>query len=111
MNLYDIAIARKLSGGGGGGGSSDFSIAKVTITIAKSKANLSLPLIVGDSTVGTLMIASVDEVPTQTVNMPLYKGSLTIMPISVTGTVSTSGDCAYNYGQFNITGDCTITIS
>ena len=31
MNLYDIAIARKLSGNGGGGGSSDFSTAEVTI--------------------------------------------------------------------------------
>ena len=31
MNLYDIAIARKLSGGGGGGGSSDFTKAEVTI--------------------------------------------------------------------------------
>ena len=31
MDLYDIAVARKLSGGGGGGGSSDFSTAQVTI--------------------------------------------------------------------------------
>ena len=30
MNLYDIAIARKLSGGGGGG-SSDFSTATITV--------------------------------------------------------------------------------
>ena len=29
MDLYDIAVARKLSGGGGGGGSSDFK--KVTV--------------------------------------------------------------------------------
>lgn len=32
MNLYDIAIARKLSGGGGGGGGGDFSTAKVRIS-------------------------------------------------------------------------------
>lgn len=31
MNLYDIAIAKKLSGGGGGGGSSDFAVATVTV--------------------------------------------------------------------------------
>lgn len=31
MNLYDIAIARKLSGGGGGGGSSDFDKAIITV--------------------------------------------------------------------------------
>ena len=30
MDLYDIAVARKLSGGGGGGGSSDFPTAYVT---------------------------------------------------------------------------------
>lgn len=31
MNLYDIAIARKLSGGGGGGGSSDMYTAEVSV--------------------------------------------------------------------------------
>lgn len=37
MDLYDIAVARKLSSGGGGGGSSDLSTAEVTL-------NITLPL-------------------------------------------------------------------
>lgn len=32
MDLFDIAVARKLSGGGGGGGGSDFSTATVTMS-------------------------------------------------------------------------------
>lgn len=30
-DLFDVVVARKLSGGGGGGGSSDFSTAQVTL--------------------------------------------------------------------------------
>lgn len=33
MNLYDIAIAKNLSGGGGGGGGGDASIATVTFDV------------------------------------------------------------------------------
>jgi len=31
MNLFDVAVASKLSGGGGGGGSSDFDVKTLTI--------------------------------------------------------------------------------
>lgn len=94
----------------GGGGSSDFSTANVTLTIEAGKAQLLLPLIT-DIPSGALSIVSNPPVPTMIVNMPLYKGILNIVPISVTGTVSTSGACEYTNDQFIITGDCTITIS
>ena len=42
MDLYDIAVARKLSSGGGGGGSSDFYTAEVTLKLAPGQTTKSV---------------------------------------------------------------------
>ena len=112
MNLYDIAIARKLSGGGGGGGSSDFSTAEVTIT-NNSADYVELDLCYGYNDVvrGNTVEAGVelDENDSITVDAILYKGNFgTIAPML---NIVCTGGATYNDGVLKITGDCTITIS
>lgn len=123
MDLFDIAVARKLSGGsgGGGGGDSDFSTAQVTVTTTLSAVDLDQctcciesgelgegsPSAIGDI---SSLYGGQDASTTKTYNVPLYKGGC-IWSISNTN-VSISGDIVNIFGpMYYITGDCTITIS
>ena len=112
MNLYDIAIARKLSGGGGGG-SSDFSTAEVVIEQGFSpKMTMYLPICYETSRTSFAVAVQIEA--SDTVTAILYKGILVASPNLEEGAnVSVSGNCEYNseWQQFVITGDCTITIS
>lgn len=119
MDLFDIAVAKKLSGGGGGGGGgdSDFSLVQVTIyNNAQNGFRLMLPVLYG----GTQYMTSLDfediedGVP---VLVPLYKGQLKgvgaystdgyMFRLTGTGGVHSTwgGDGA------DITGDGTLTIA
>lgn len=95
MSLYDIAVARKLSGGGGGGGSCDFHKATVSVTasllgatvdvdfVQDSKPNFTkgpVPIqynggfvIDEDAGVSALPPTYVDSEETQTIELYLYK--------------------------------------
>ena len=110
MDLYDVAVARKLSsGGGGGGGSSDFSTAEVTI--GNSSANtIQMYLAYCDDEFGVSAITNLSRDDEREVIVPLYKGKADCWfdseNVETTGNITDEGD-----GYYTITGDCTITIS
>lgn len=115
MNLYDIAVAKKLSGGsGGGGGSSDFSTATVTVTSnGEHDLNSAVPIIVtmgGEE--GMICIPQIGQAESVPIKFVLFKGysdftfnELHLPDVAVTGNIE------YNDGMFSITGDGTITIT
>lgn len=128
MNLYDIAIAKKLSGGGGGG-SSDFSTAEVTLNLTLEGG--------GDRTIveTSMEVLSVDypdenfsyacsHLPSlnDICQVLMYRGIGYAESVGATdnldetwerivGTPVTSGGVNWNseLQQFEITGDGTIT--
>lgn len=111
-DLFDVVVARKLSGGGGGGGSSDFSTAEVTIVNNAEKAFvLHFPNIF-DNRISTILdSADIDGSPVDAV---LYKDACVITYTSdVTLNISVSGSATVVGGGRVViaTGDCTITIS
>ena len=114
MDLYDVAVARKLSSGvGGGGGSSDFSTAEVTIVGGQGLGSeVVLPIITemafGDYT--GIVSTELFESGIQTV--VLYQGhayadGVYISSVSGNATLTDEGKLKL----LDITGDCTITIS
>lgn len=117
MNLFELAVAKKLSGSGGGGGSSDFSVANVTVINHDTSPHaIELPVLLEAGTLNpkqpaVLFIASVGCEPGETVfKVPLYKGSCVYQsenfPIeSTTGGVQYEDDYV-----LYITGDGTITL-
>lgn len=120
-DLFDVVVARKLSGGGGGG-SSDFSTAEVTVVnsslfpIEPKRAVLScceanqlgegLPAMVYPS------VPTVGNGVTAKITVPLYKGSCawTSQPFGDTYSYTLAGDIDGSMGMYLITGDCTITV-
>ena len=112
MNLYDIAIAKKLSGGGGGGGG-DFTTATLTIISDGRKVDASLPMPVDAGTWGPDQPAFLWTFPQELVNgtytIVLFKGALYV-PMTIEGTEwTTDGNITeLGEGEFLITGNCTI---
>lgn len=122
MDLYDIAIAKKLAGGsgGGGGGSSDFTIAEVTVI--NNSANISNAVIITGcvavddenypTSVGQIQVDP-DRSGTK-YNYIMYKREATLLisagvntsTITVTGDYTTDG-----YGRYWVTGNCTVTLT
>ena len=108
MDLYDIAVARKLSSGGGGGGSSDFSTAEVTIT--GNNVDTCLPFCIDQGDMTALFVVRQTYFP-GTYEIALWKGAA-LIEIYNNATIETSGDIEdMSGGMYLITGDCTITIS
>lgn len=127
MDLYDIAIARKLSGGGGGGGSSDFSKAIVNV-IGNDKTIDFLPnTLESDAVIAVCVVDwgltaseddmhfNVDNTLTETFYI-LNNNYITAVSYdaptqnySVTGNAEVSSYSGTNIVK--IYGDCTITIS
>ena len=117
MDLYDVAVARKLSsGGGGGGGSSDFSMATMTM-INEIGASI-ICAYATDNVMGQQM----DSVWTMAntsgdYDVILYKGKNMAFDMDALGagvqhTISVTGNAQVLAEVFvEITGDCTITIS
>lgn len=108
-DLFDIVVARKLSGGGGGG-SSDFSTATVTVI---NNTNAPVPVYAPLATeYGEYKFSdsSAHVAPgTEILNVILYFGEGVI--VITNGNVSISGDAELEGSEIIITGDCTITIS
>lgn len=88
MNLYDIAIAKKLSGGGGGGGGGDFYTAEATLKLA-----------VG-STTKTVTIACYEETNLTYVTAVPFdaNGGLEIDEQSTLKSVTVTEDTTVKYG-------------
>lgn len=125
MDLYDIAVARKLSGGsgGGGGGSSDFSTAEITVTGPTEENYLNV--------LGAMAVdyhdeeypedddsytASSENVTSNSVlQIVMYKGKayVALVPYSEQTVITVSGNIEATVieNRYIITGDCTITIS
>jgi len=124
MDLFDIAIARKLaggSGGGGGGGSSDFTTAQVTIQntiFNKTFDVVALPFVFdegGESAIAGVYIDQIGVGQSLTLTVPLYKGVCAwiygIVPSIASYSYSASGSITIGDGIALITGDGTITVS
>ena len=120
MDLYDIAIARKLAGGsGGGGGSSDFSTAEVTIANSSGNPFVGFGCQFDDEY--DIAFATIYSEGNGVISLILYKGSSQIeLHNSINkNVVALSGDVEgltdvlqpNTYIGFIVTGDCTITIS
>ena len=119
MDLYDVAIARKLSGGGGGG--SDFSKAEVTIIPLESagsgfslydpeyeEAPWGYHCCHVDN--GHFFAGSPNEVFEPTTFTIYWVGDSLTLQVS-TKYVSSTGDVVYNSDDntVTITGDCSVT--
>lgn len=118
MNLYDLAIAKKLAGGGGGGGGGDFTTAKVTFGDGRIKAHVAICVDIpqeyglGVDGVVTILTPGGPLPESMEIAVPLYKGGAIAEFTSSIGTVTTSGNImAMGGDQYLITGDCSITIS
>ena len=118
-DLFDVVVARKLSGGGGGGGSSDFSTAEVTVVNTMSSSaestKLSVPTINPPSTLISSTFISMPE-DTDNISVVLYKDGtlIDISEFDASTEFAVSGDAellSRPVKGIRIFGDCTITIS
>ena len=111
MDLYDIAVARKLSGGGGGGGSSDASTATITLVDPGEMGYILLGPFYSESHETAKPKCFTDD---GEVGVLLYKNSAQVDATNVLeegGTISVSGNATLEDAFVIITGDCTITVS
>ena len=100
----------------GGGGSSDFSTAEVTmVNTTTTDVDIYMPVQFDDEEEDYSALtykAYVLEGETLTVTAVLYKGIVVAYLANYEEfNVSVSGSAEYDRPTFNITGDCTITIS
>lgn len=96
----------------GGGGSSDFSTANVTLTVGTT-VNIKGVCIATDDEYGEYLDTAyqIQSADPQVITAVLYKGNSTVK-IQTQGTLNVSGNIQQlAQGVYNITGDCTITIS
>ena len=110
MDLYDVAVARKLSsGGGGGGGSSDFSTAEVMLRNESPKSGMSIiiPIIAEDN---IELIRGINTSFGAVFNVPLFKGECVGYSEDAGGFTYT-GDITRNGTDIIITGNGTITFT
>ena len=110
MNLYDVAIARKLSGGGGGG-SSDASTAKITLVDPNEMGCVLLGPFYSESHETAMPKCFTDD---GEVGVLLYKNLAQVDAVNVLeegGSISVSGNATVEDAFVFITGDCTITVS
>lgn len=114
MNLYDVVVAKKLSGGGG---SSDFSTATVTlictaaneVTCGLAIAKEAMPPFVPQA--GTESLLTLYDGDEYTYTAILYKGSCYLTAVNATALSGTGNVQDITQYGATITGDCTITIS
>lgn len=120
MNLFDIAVARKLSGGGGGG---DVSIAKCDVSITNNGSNdgsvhFYYPIIDDDALVIEKWVElTAGETTEFELDVIMYKGEAILYydytfefsSVKLEDDIETTGNASYADGIITITGDCTIT--
>ena len=105
MDLYDVIVAKKLSGGGGGG-SSDFSTA--TVTIVGGVVQGGLPYLINDVGLEGLFVMA-QGYPEGSHTIALWHGACIVElngSLTVSGNIEDMGE-----GMYIITGDCTITVA
>ena len=106
MDLYDIAIARKLSGGGGGGGSSDFSTA--TVTVVNGNINANIPYLMNMGGLEGIFVME-QGYPEGTHEIALWHGAAIVYLRGsnqiVSGNVKDMGE-----GMYLVTGDFSVSI-
>lgn len=115
MNLFDVAVASKLSGGGGGGGSSD--ITKATVKLINNSSNYVSDIfgcfaVDGEGGDPDISTSSTGVASGETVNatIMLYKGNADLMLFQEVN-VTISGNIDGQMGMYMVTGDCTLTFS
>lgn len=113
-DLFDIVVARKLSGGGGGGGSSDFSTATVTIVV-NGEANTNIfGAFYTDDEYGAGTYPSINsDAATEPLLLIMYK-NYAFLTMDATDRVTAVGTGNITISEelyCGVTGDCTITIS
>ena len=110
MDLFELAVAKKLAGGGGGGGggSSDFSTAELSVDIS-GNAGVAIPSLfnIGDQIIAVSM--TINRSGTYTFIM--YKGSCGISLLSANNYTVNGNATDMGGGSVLATGDCTITIT
>ena len=118
MDLFELAVAKKLAGGGGGGGGdSDFSTCTVTIITNSRSPLINAPVVFDSGTLGPGSPAAIFpydvvlDIGETVVTVPLYKGSC-LWESSSWGdrSVTVSGNIADMGGMLLITGDGTVTV-
>ena len=114
-DLFDIVVARKLSGGGGGG-SSDFSAANVTMIggVSLTASRIMLAEETGAPYDFLTALSGEPFYDDTTIATALYKGRaiITVAPLQFGKTITVSGNIELlEDNDYIITGDCTITIS
>lgn len=115
MNLYDLIIAKKLSGGGGGGGG-DFSIANVTINLSNSEGINGQAVHIETD----MMDVPIEIYPDANYyQVVMYQGNgyvTAFEPAVPTSNCTVSGNAQIIASPFNtvvavrVTGDCVINI-
>ena len=117
MDLYDIAVAKKLSGSSGGGGSSDFSTAQVTIISSCSGSgtfyNSEVYSVILYENAFWLQAAPVPRSGESTFEIALYKTAPTPLTINnnrLQTMPTVTGGITIEDGEILVTGDGTITI-
>lgn len=115
MNLYDIAIAKKLSGGGGGGGDNGFSTATVTFEVYGGFTLMEFPQIKTRTQPRKFdYILTHDYESTYntfSLNALLVDGGGKFYVDSEYATITVSGNATYDDGEVIYTGDCTISVT
>lgn len=111
MDLYDIAIAKKLSSSGGGGGSSDFSTAEVTVTNNQEENALIIDELVNADVDGLSNGIALETGESKTISVVLYKDIPTYGYHNGVGNVAVTGDIVYADGEIRVSGDGTITVT
>lgn len=104
MDLFDIAVARKLSGGGGGGGDSDFSTAEVTAIMPVPRP------VAGFWIVEDELYDSAVFIGTSTHSAILYKGQQ-VLYFGDDAPSAVSGAAEFVDANVLVKGDCTLTFS
>ena len=119
MRLFDLAVATKLAGSGGGGGGGDFTTATVTVinNTGDETSFTGTPNCVEANAMGegspACIWQSVYPVNTgsNTVTVPLYKGTCIWDGDGINGSYTYSGNIDEMGTLLVITGDGTITVS
>ena len=117
MDLYDIAIARKLSSGGGGGGeSSDFSTATVTLNTSHGSYSCLISRITDEGDRIGVKAKIVEIIDESSYIVPLYKGRMIMeyedfYDIDPEVQPTITGNATMGEFGIEITGDCEIIVA
>lgn len=121
MNIYEMLLANAMGESGGGGGGSDLKTAQVTVVPSGGEAEVQIYNVAHDESSsyelpeGTVIILSIENYyPTEETiyETVLYNGKSYLIPF--VSVLNTSGNISLldeNSGLYEITGDCTITVS